>query len=185
MKEIKRTKFWIDPPLQLQMLGYVLALLTASLLIVSYTALQGLETASSQSRQIFHSLEWIRQNLRGPLLLSSTLSILAGGVLTLIWSHRFAGPLRVLSAAMARMKAGDFSGTVRIRTTDTHQEFAREFASMQEGLRDLIERDRKLAHDAARRLEKALDGLPKGGEARPELEKALLDLRGLLSGLKT
>ena len=57
MSLYKRKKFWVDTPLQLQMLGYVLALVTASLLLVSFSVLRGLTQASTQSRQIFQILE--------------------------------------------------------------------------------------------------------------------------------
>ena len=102
MSQYKRKQFWVDASVQLQMLGYVLALVVATLLLVSFSVIRGQTQASSESRQIVHSLDWVRETLRGPLAISSCLSILAAGLLTLIWSHRFAGPLRVLSAAMSR-----------------------------------------------------------------------------------
>jgi nitrogen fixation/metabolism regulation signal transduction histidine kinase len=148
----KRKQFWVDAPLQLQMLGYVLVLVGASLLLVSFSILRGLSQASAQTRQIFHSLDWVRETMRGPLVVSSCLSILASGLLTLIWSHRFAGPLRVLSAGMSRLKHGNFSVPTKIRTTDTHQDLIKEFAQMQDHLRGMLQEDRD-------RLAKAIDQL--------------------------
>lgn len=167
----------MDSPLQLQMLGYTLVLVTASLLLVAFSVLHGLEAASEETKQIFHSLEWVRDAIRTPLIVSSLIAILASGLVTLIWSHRFAGPLRVLSAAMARVKEGNLTGAVRVRATDTHQELVREFSAMQDGLRAIAQKDRKHAHDAAKRLHEALEHLAKDHPARHAVEQASHDLK--------
>ena len=41
----KRRQFWIDAPLQLQIMGYVLVLVTASLLLASLSVRRGLYEA--------------------------------------------------------------------------------------------------------------------------------------------
>ena len=81
----KRQQYWVDAPLQLQMVGFVLILVAASLLLTSFSVYRGIHEASVQSRQIFHSLEWITTALRAPLLLASAISLLACGLLTLFW----------------------------------------------------------------------------------------------------
>lgn len=177
MSQYKRKQFWVDSPLQLQMLGYSLVLVAASLLLVTFSVLHGLQSASAESRQIFHSLDWVRDAIRTPLVVSSLIAILASGLVTLIWSHRFAGPLRVLSAAMARIKAGNLAGAVRVRTTDTHQELVKEFAEMQDGLRAIAEKDKKRAHDAAKSLHDALEHLAKDHPARKAVEAAHHEIR--------
>ena len=174
----KRKQFWIDAPLQLQMLGYVLALVTSSLLLVAFSTLRGLSQASADSKQIFHSLDWVRDAIGGPLLVSSALSILAAGVLTLIWSHRFAGPLRVLSAGMGRLKQGNMTVPVRIRVTDTHQELAKEFQQMQEHLRKMISKDRERAEELSKRLKHVAEKVGHG-DHHAELEAVAKELRGL------
>ena len=179
----KRKQFWVDAPLQFQMLAYVLALVTASLLIVSFSMLHGLREASAESRQIFHSLDWVQQNLRGPMLLSASLCILASGLLTLLWSHRFAGPLRVLSAAVSRVSQGNLSAPVRVRATDAHQELVREFSEMQRSLHVLVDKDRKIAEAVSRKLHKVLGEMP-AGDARRELEGVCEELRGVASGFQ-
>jgi len=174
----KRKQFWIDAPLQLQMLGYVLALVTASLLLVAFSILRGLSSASAESKQIFHSLDWVRDAISGPLLVSSALSILAAGVLTLIWSHRFAGPLRVLSSGINRMKHGNLSVPVRIRVTDTHQELAKEFAQMQDELRKKLSHERERAEELAKKLHKLSEKIGHG-DHHAELEHVAKELKAL------
>ncbi|MDD5305083.1 MAG: hypothetical protein PHS14_18445, partial [Elusimicrobia bacterium] len=138
----KRQQYWVDAPLQLQMVGFVVLLISASLLLTAFAVFRGVQESSISSRQIFHSLEWIKSALRAPLLLASAISLLAGGLVTLFWSHRFAGPLRVISAGIARIRHGNLAVPVRVRTTDAHQEFAREFQLMQDELRKMIAEDR-------------------------------------------
>jgi nitrogen fixation/metabolism regulation signal transduction histidine kinase len=168
----KRQQYWVDAPLQLQMVGFVVLLISASLLLTAFSVFRGVQESSISSRQIFHSLEWIKGALRAPLLLASAISLLAGGLVTLFWSHRFAGPLRVISAGIARVRHGNFAVPVRVRTTDAHQEFAREFQSMQEELRKMIAADRAHITEAVALLEAA-----EKQQSSDEVGKALDHLR--------
>lgn len=168
----KRQQYWVDAPLQLQMVGFVVLLISASLLLTAFSVFRGVQESSISSRQIFHSLEWIKGALRAPLLLASAISLLAGGLVTLFWSHRFAGPLRVISAGIARMRHGNLAVAVRIRTTDAHQEFAHEFQLMQEELRKMIADDRTHVAEAVALLEMIEKDKPSD-----EIAKALDHLR--------
>lgn len=172
----KRKRFWVDASLQLQILGYVLFLVTASLVLVAFSILRGLSAASADSRQLFHSIDWVRQSLEGPLILSSCTAILASGVVALLWSHRLAGPLRVLSAAFGRMSQADLSVPARIRATDTHQELVRDFAQAQKRVRDLLDEDRGKLKRVAARLRDAADG-----GSKKELEAAAGEIDAILS----
>jgi methyl-accepting chemotaxis protein len=163
----KRQQYWVDAPLQIQMVGYVLILISASLLLTAFSVFKGVQEASISSHQIFHDLEWINEALRSPLILASAISLLAGGLLTLFWSHRFAGPLRVLSAGIARVRHGNLAVPVRVRTTDAHQELAAEFQKMQDALKEMIAADRTRVAAAIEALE--------GDE--PDVAKALDELK--------
>jgi methyl-accepting chemotaxis protein len=176
----KRQQYWVDAPLQLQMVGYVLVLISACLGLTAVSVWRGIQEASYESHQIFHSLEWIDAALRAPLLLASAISLLAGGLLTLFWSHRFAGPLRVLSAGIARMRHGNLAVPVRVRLTDAHQELAAEFQRMQEELAKLVAADRArvaAAIAAVEAAEKALEDGPDNEEADEHLATALKELK--------
>ena len=173
----KRQQYWVDAPLQLQMVGYVLVLISASLGLTALSVWRGVQEASYESHQIFHSLEWINAALRAPLLLASVISLLAGGLLTLFWSHRFAGPLRVLSAGIARMRHGNFAVPVRVRATDAHQELAAEFQKMQEELSKMIAADRVRIAAAIAAIESAEKAREDGLEPDEDLAKALHELK--------
>jgi nitrogen fixation/metabolism regulation signal transduction histidine kinase len=163
----KRQQYWIDAPLQLQMVGFVVLLVSASLLLTAFSVYRGVHEASIQSRQIFHSLEWIKEALRAPLLLASAIALLASGLMTLFWSHRFAGPLRVIAAGIARVRHGNLSSPVRVRATDAHQDLVEEFQKMQDALRQLVEADRAHVAKALAHLEKH-----EASAAAAELRKA-------------
>jgi len=173
----KRQQYWVDAPLQLQMVGYILILVSATLAFSAFNIWSGIREASNESHQIFHSLEWITSALRAPLILSSAISLLACGLLTLFWSHRFAGPLRVISAGVSRIRHGNLAVPVRVRLTDAHREFAAEFQKMQEELRKMIEKDRAHVAAAAASIEAAEKALEEGREADTDLAKALSEIK--------
>jgi nitrogen fixation/metabolism regulation signal transduction histidine kinase len=149
----KRKQYWVDAPLQLQMVGYVLVLISASLGLTALSVWRGVQEASYASHELFHSLDWVNSALRAPLILASAISLLAGGLLTLFWSHRFAGPLRVISSGIARVRHGNLAVPVRVRLTDAHQDFAAEFQKMQEELGKMIAADRAHVAKAIASLE--------------------------------
>lgn len=168
----KRKQFWVDPPLQFQMIAVIMALVVSSLALVSFSVLHGLHEASVDSKQIFHSLDWVNETVRGPLILSTAISLLASILITVVWSHRFAGPLRVLSAGVQRLKQGNLSIPMRIRRMDTHQDLIHEFSSMQDALRKIVESDRQAAAQAAKELRKL------------DLEKLAVTVENLGAGFK-
>lgn len=171
----KRRQYWVDAPLQLQMVGFVLILVSVSLGLTAFSVYRGVQESSLESQQIFHTLEWIEESLRAPLLLASAISLLVSGLLTLFWSHRFAGPLRVVAAGLARIRHGNLAVPVRIRSTDAHQELAQEFQDMQDALRKMIESDRARLTEAAAELETVEKSL--SGAARDRVAKALSHIR--------
>jgi methyl-accepting chemotaxis protein len=171
----KRQQYWVDAPLQLQMVSYVLFITAMSLLLASFSVYRGVQESSAASLQLVHNIDWIKSAMRAPLLLASIISLTAAGLLTLFWSHRFAGPLRVLSAGIARVRHGNFAMPVRVRDTDAHQELVREFSLMQDELRKRLGEDRAKISEAVAALEGAEDRA--SGEAKAAIGTALGALR--------
>lgn len=176
----QRKRFWVDPPLQLQMIALVMVLVCGSLALVCFSAFQGLREAAERSSQVLYDLDWFGQAMRAPLILSSLISLLSSVLIALAWSHRFAGPLRVLAAEIRRLKEGNFSVPVRIRRLDTHQGLIAEFSAMQEALKGKAEADRKAAAQAAEELSRLAAGLPKDQADR--IEKIASAVKRLGSG---
>jgi methyl-accepting chemotaxis protein len=173
----KRKQYWVDAPLQIQMVGYVLVLISGSLSLTAFSVWRGIQEASFESHELFHPIEWINGALRAPLILAAAISLLAAGLLTLFWSHRFAGPLRVISAGIARLRHGNLAVPVRVRVTDAHQELASEFQKMQEELRRMIETDRAHVAAAVAGIEAAEKAAEDGLEPGEHLAKALHELK--------
>jgi nitrogen fixation/metabolism regulation signal transduction histidine kinase len=172
----KRQQYWVDAPLQLQMVSYVLFITAVSLLLTAFSVYRGVQESSAASLQLVHNIDWIKQAMRAPLLLASVICLVASGLLTLFWSHRFAGPLRVLSAGIGRVRHGNFAMPVRVRDTDAHQDLVREFSLMQDELRKRIGEDRAKIAQAIETLEAAEDEA--SGETRAAINTALDSLRG-------
>ena len=168
----KRKMFWIDAPIQFQLLGFVLAAVSGSVVLVSFMVHRGLHAESERLKQIFFSLDWVDRTMLPPLLMSAAICVLASAVITLLWSHRFAGPLRVLSAAMHRAAEGDLSSPLRVRETDTLKNLIADFAKMQAGLREAVEADQKRLDGLGRKLHDLVESLPKDHSARKELSAA-------------
>jgi nitrogen fixation/metabolism regulation signal transduction histidine kinase len=172
----KRQQYWVDAPLQLQMVSYVLFITAVSLLLTAFSVYRGVQESSAASLQLVHNIDWIKQAMRAPLLLASVICLIASGLLTLFWSHRFAGPLRVLSAGIGRVRHGNFAMPVRVRDTDAHQDLVREFSLMQDELRKKIGEDRAKVAEAIEILEAAESEA--SGETKAAVSKALDSLRG-------
>jgi nitrogen fixation/metabolism regulation signal transduction histidine kinase len=181
MTSQKRRRFWIDPPLQLQMVATVLLLVMAGIFLVTYSVFHGLNEASQSSHQVFHSLDWVWSTIRGPIVVSSLIAVLASALIALVWSHRYAGPLRVLSAAVARIGHGNLSVPVRIRKYDTHQDLVHDFAQAQEKLRERLAADLAALRAAAERLKADLDGLEDGKPARHSAQALLKEIEAAAS----
>lgn len=175
----KRRHFWIDPPLQLRMLLFVTLVVAGSLILVWTSVVNGLTEASAQSRQIFHSIDWVRDSMRAPFVLSGSISLLAAALVTLVWSHRYAGPLRVLSAGMQRLRHGNLSVAIRIRKSDTHQDLISEFGQMQAHLHELLSEDRKRVEALLKRLDTLSEERPPNDETRGEIENIATDLKSV------
>jgi nitrogen fixation/metabolism regulation signal transduction histidine kinase len=181
MESQKRRQFWIDPPLQFQMAATVLLLVLASIFLVAYSVIQGLNEAAQSTHQVFHSLDWVRQTIRGPIIISSLIAVAASALIALIWSHRYAGPLRVLSAAVARIGNGNLSVPVRIRKLDTHQDLVGGFAQAQERLRQRLDADLRGLQAAAGRLQAALPELEGKKEALPSAQALIKEIEAAAS----
>ena len=181
MTSQKRRRFWIDPSLQLQMMATILLLVVTSIFLITYSIFHGLTEASQASHQVFHSLDWVWETIRGPIIISSIIAVLASTLIAMIWSHRYAGPLRVLSAAMARIGNGNLSVPVRIRKLDTHQDLVGDFAQAQERLRDHLGADLRSLRSAAERLKASLPGLDEKNEAHRSAQELLKQIEAVAS----
>jgi nitrogen fixation/metabolism regulation signal transduction histidine kinase len=109
------------------------------------------------------------------------IAVLASALISLIWSHRYAGPLRVLSAAMTRIGHGNLSVPVRVRKYDTHQDLVHEFGQAQERLRERLGTDLRGLRDACERLQAALPELGEKDAPRHAAQALLKEVEAMAS----
>lgn len=173
---MKRKRFWIDPSAQLRVLMFVTGLLGISLALSYVSMDRGLEQASAQARRLYIPVEWARESLQVPFLFSSSVILLGGGLLTLLWSHRVVGPILVLTAGLRRIRDGNLKGDVRIRDTDSLKNTIEDFTTMQGMLRRHVAEDRERLASLDQRLAALAGSLEHGSAARGELEAIREDL---------
>ena len=170
MSSPKRKRFWIDPSTQIRVLAFVLGLLAASLALAFISMDRGLALAAEQTRRLFVPIDWARQALRGPFLFSSTIILLGGALLTLLWSHRVVGPLLVMAAGLRRIREGNLRVEVKTRDTDALKDTVEDFAAMQHALRKQLEQDRDRVAALQQRLAAIAEKLDGRAAERRELE---------------
>ena len=150
-----RRQFWIDTPLQLRILFFVLTLIAVSLLLAYLAASRGLEQAASQADRAFVSVSWAESAMRLPFAIAAATALIAGALITFVWAHRIVGPLMVLTAGLKRLADGDLSRGLELRDSDLRWETTEQFERLRSSLRAqaarLAELERQLrvssAHD--------------------------------------
>ncbi len=177
MSEPKRKRFWIDQPLQLRVLLFVLSLLAAALALAYLSMDRGLLEASERSRRLFLPVDWARESLRQPFLFTGAIVMVGGALLTLLWSHRIIGPLLVLMAGLRRIRDGNLKVDIRVRDSDALHRAVEDFSAMQASLRKKISEDRERVAAVDERLAGLAERLRHEHGARRELESIRDELR--------
>ncbi|MBI4347883.1 MAG: methyl-accepting chemotaxis protein [Elusimicrobia bacterium] len=170
MSAPKRKRFWIDPSTQLKILAFVLGLLAVSLVLCWLSVDRGLEQTAGELHRQYIPIDWARAALRGPFFFSGAIILLGGAMVTLLWSHRFVGPILVVTAGLRRIQDGNLKGEVRIRDTDALRETVNDFCAMQAALRRHVGEDRERVAAIEQRLAHLADKLDGNASARRELE---------------
>lgn len=150
-----RKRLWIDVPLQLRVVFFILILLSATLALAYLSASRGLQGEALQA-MLF------------PFLVGSAIALTGGALVAFVWAHRLIGPLMVLTAALKRISEGDLRNGLILRETDLQWDTTREFERLRHSLRDRIHQDRERLIKVGRRLE-ALSSRVKSGPATKEL----------------
>ena len=177
----KRRHFWIDAPAQLSIMAFVLGLLTAGLILSFLSMDRGLAQAAQETQRLYIPVDWARQALRGPFVLSSAIILLGSSILTLLWSHRVVGPLLVLTAGLRRMRDGNLKTEMKVRDTDSLKETVEDLAEMQASLRRHVEEDRERVAALDQRLGQLAHRLAHDGGSKHELSSIQEELRKVTS----
>ncbi len=170
----------MDGGFQGEILAVILLLVLATLAIAGVSVVKGLGEAASRSSVTYHSIDWTLKEIRGPLALAWVIAILAAGLAGLLWSHRLAAPLRVLSAAFERLGEGRFAGSLRVRSTDAHRALIDEFSRMESRLHTMLSEERVRAGLLSRDLDELASLREEGSAERERLLGLARDVRALL-----
>ena len=177
----KRKRFWIDPAAQLKILAFVLGLLASSLVLCWLSVDRGLAQTAGELHRQYIPIDWARAALRAPFFFSGAIILLGGAMVTLLWSHRFVGPILVITAGLRRIQEGNLKGEVRIRDTDALRETVNDFTAMQAAIRRHVDEDRGRLAAIDLRIAGVAERLDAQASARRELDAVREELKKLTS----
>ncbi len=168
----------------------------AALLFLLYLSL-GANVGGSYTEAIYTIYDLKLRIL--PLIFASSYSMLVLGAVTLavaaislIYSHKIAGPIFRLEQSMEKIGSGDLTVSTRFRGSDQLSILAEDLNAMVRSLNHTA-RGLEEALEEARRHEEALRELLSRGEPHPEelrhavdvLRRALVDLKKTISNIRT
>lgn len=106
-------------------------------------------------------------------------------LVSLFWSHRFAGPIYRFEKSAQVVATGDLTHRVSLRTGDDLLELQEEFNAMVSALQAQVAKDRTLIGHLGTRIDEALKQLPDGNDAvREQLKELRAELSHINTGLK-
>lgn len=139
----RRRKYYIDKDFQLSFIIKFCALIIITSLLtgvlIYYFNRQTNTVAFEDLKVVVKSTSDFILPIMVQILVIVTLLVGTGTVIiALFTSHRIAGPLYRLKTDLARMKQGDFSFDIRVRSKDQLKKIVSEFNDMRLGLKDSI-----------------------------------------------
>jgi HAMP domain-containing protein len=111
------------------------------------------------------------------LVLSEVFVVIITFLISVFMSHRIAGPLYKLRQAFHTLGEGRWRGELRFREKDYFSELADDFNRMVDRMNQGRRNEREVVAAAISRIESALN---KPGDARSELEPALISLKKII-----
>jgi methyl-accepting chemotaxis protein len=127
--------------------------------------------------------DFIMPIMVGTLIIVTLLVAAATIIVTLFTSHRIAGPLYRLKIELDKMKNGDFSCPVRIRTKDQLQHLASNFEEMRLNLKGSVKALKENWHSLSGNLRKLRDAAQDASEKR-QIEEGIRRIDAELAKLK-
>ena len=127
--------------------------------------------------------DFIMPILIGTLIIVTLLVAIATIIVTLLTSHKIAGPLYRLKVELDKMKNGDFSSPVHIRTKDQLQNIASNFEEMRLNLKSFVKTLKENWHSLGANLRKLRDGTQDTSEKKL-IEETIRKIDAELAKLK-
>jgi methyl-accepting chemotaxis protein len=139
-KQIQRKHFFIDKEFQLRfIIKFCLIVLASSVLVavMSFVIFQNSTTVAIENTKVAVKTtgDFILPLLAGVLLIVTGISALTVIVLTLLVSHKIAGPLFRIKRELDYLREGDLTRNFRLRSDDQLQPLSKSLCEMTESLR--------------------------------------------------
>lgn len=178
-----RKKLWVDVLFQLKLVSFSMALVFLTVMILYVASDRAILEAARQTKQVYISVTWARNNLKIPFIWGGLFAVLAGGLITFYKSHALAGPLRALRTGMKEVENGNLRHEMTLRETDELQELAANFQKMKEALKEKIEKDRARLFQIQREIDE-IRARTEDPSLRQALSSLESELRSLTSGFQ-
>ena len=120
---------------------------------------------------------FVRAQLLPLIQLAVFVSVLV--FLTVVLSHRVAGPLVNLERSLARVAQGDLTHRIRLRPTDQLKDIRDAYNRMVDSLQTLVKSERDKTESARRSLEEILGTPGLGPDAKVNIMKVLELLKSI------
>ncbi len=142
-RENRRKNYFIDKTFQAKfILKFCVLLISTSLLIgvLIYYFNQSSTTVAFENLRVVvkTTSDFILPIMLEILIIVTLLTAIATIVVTLFTSHKIAGPLYKLKIELEKMRNGNLSSQIRIRSTDQLQVVATDFNEFRMGLNDSV-----------------------------------------------
>jgi len=184
----RRRNYFIDRSFQSKfIIKFCLLVVIASVLTwasLYYFSRQTTTVAFEHLKVVVKSTaDFIMPIMLGTLIIVTLLAAAATIIVTLLTSHKIAGPLYRLKIELDKMKNGDFSSPVRVRTKDQLQNIASNFEEMRLNLKNSVKALKENWHSLNANLRKLRDTAQDASEKR-QIEEAIRKIDAELAKLK-
>jgi methyl-accepting chemotaxis protein len=181
---VKRRKYFIKHNFQLKFAALIVFGILVALALMSWEVYYSIGRAAMDKGMDPYLLEFARSFTK-ILLTKMPLVLLVIVILSIFISHQISGPVYHLEKSMKQIKHGNFAERLRFRKSDELQELALSFNDMNEGLRDLVAKDRQQVEEISQEMDKIAVKLGQENLKTEDLAKIRADINKLNASIKT
>ena len=188
-KENRRRNYFIDRSFQSKfIIKFCLIVIAASLVTgaLTYYFNTGTTTVAFENLKVVvkSTADFILPTIFFIIIIVTVLVGIAAIIVTLFTSHKIAGPLYRLKAELEKMKSGNFSSPIYVRTGDQLQKIVSEFDGMRTGLKNSFSTLKENWDSLKADLQK-LKGEIKDEEGKKSIENNIAKIDSELARFKT
>ncbi len=178
---IFRRQFFINPSFQGKLLLGIFgaALLSCVLLVIDYYVFFGRNVPTNPWDP---EMIWIFTKAQRPMIIQLVVFVFVFCVVTVVLSHRVAGPIYSLEKSIRIIQEGNLVHRVRFRKRDELPRLRDAFNAMLDALHGKVLKDRDTVAAVRREIEPLLNKSSLDAEAKSKLEKIKSQLESITRG---